>query len=420
MGSDGKCGHGGGGCSSGNEHQGGGRDEMNEFLDNQLLSKRMSMIKNKIIVMSGKGGVGKSTVAANIAVGLAMRGLRVGLLDVDIHGPSVPRLLGLADARPDHDEFGLKPVECKVGDAVLRVMSIGFLTSNRDEAIIWRGPMKMTAIKQFLKDVAWGELDFLVIDSPPGTGDEPLSVCQLIPGLTGAVIVTTPQKLAIDDVRKSIAFCNRLNLRVLGVVENMSGFVCPKCGETIDVFKSGGGQEMASDMGVPFLGKVPLDPAVVAAGDDGSPVAASIADGPTAAAFSLMIEPLLTLVNNDGEQIQQKEGAAMRIAIPTAQGSLCMHFGHCEVFTIFDVEDNKVVKTQTLTPPEHEPGVIPKWLSEQKATHIIAGGMGSRAQDLFKQYGIEVVVGAPALAPQNVVEQYLSGSLQCGGNVCDH
>ncbi|MFA6449234.1 MAG: Mrp/NBP35 family ATP-binding protein [bacterium] len=265
----------------------------NEALEQQMLNDRMAKIHNKIIVMSGKGGVGKSTVSVNIAVELASRGKRVGLVDVDIHGPSIPGLLNLSDARPQSDLSGMSPIAYKVSGGEIKVMSIGFLLSNRDAAVIWRGPMKLGAIKQFLRDVAWGELDYLIIDSPPGTGDEPLSVCQLIEGLTGAVIVTTPQKIAIDDVRRSITFCHQLNTKVLGVVENMSGFVCPHCGEQTDIFTRGGGGIMASEMDVPFLGRIPLDPKVVQAGDEGRPIVENSPDSTAAKAYAGIVDTLL-------------------------------------------------------------------------------------------------------------------------------
>lgn len=251
----------------------------------------MSLIRHKIIVLSGKGGVGKSTVAVNLAVSLALAGKKTGLLDVDIHGPSVPKMLQLDAANVQASDGAIQPAET----AGLKVMSIGFLLQDRDDAVIWRGPMKMGVIKQFLKDVNWGELDYLVIDSPPGTGDEPLSVCQLIKDADGGVIVTTPQDVATADVRKSIKFCNHLKLPVLGVVENMSGFVCPKCGEVTDIFKSGGGQKMAEDMNVPFLGRVPIDPAIGEACDSGKPFVSNYSKTETAHAFEKIIAPLLTL-----------------------------------------------------------------------------------------------------------------------------
>ncbi len=236
-----------------------------EYADRRRLQARLCRINYKIVVLSGKGGVGKSTVAVNLATELALNGLRVGLLDVDIHGPSVPTMLGLENETLKGNEGEISPVEY----GGLKVMSIGFLLQNQDDAVIWRGPMKMGVIKQFLTDVNWGDLDYLIVDAPPGTGDEPLSLCQLIQPLDGAVIVTTPQKVAAVDVRKSISFCRRLDVPVLGVIENMSGFVCPKCGEITQILPAGGGKIIASDMKVPFLGAIPMDATIAQSGDSG-------------------------------------------------------------------------------------------------------------------------------------------------------
>jgi len=399
------------------------KDNPDELLEEQAMQERLGQIKHKIIVLSGKGGVGKSTVAANLAVSLMLSGKRVGLLDVDIHGPSIPKMLGLEDARISIQDEVMLPVE-KAG---LKVMSIGFLLQSRDDAVIWRGPMKMSVIKQFLKDVDWGELDYLVIDSPPGTGDEPLSVCQLVKNADGAVIVTTPQDVATNDVRKSINFCQQLNLPVLGVVENMSGFVCPKCGELTAIFKTGGGERMATDMHVPFLGRIPLDPKVGEACDEGKPFVYHHSRTETAKAFERIIAPILSLseraTNVSAIKANNKEeGMVMKIAIPIAEGKLCMHFGHCEQFALLDVDKKakKITGKQMLTPPAHEPGVLPKWLYEQGANVIIAGGMGSRAQSLFAENGIKVVVGAPGDEPDKLVISYLEGTLVSGTNVCDH
>jgi ATP-binding protein involved in chromosome partitioning len=233
--------------------------------DEIKVSLALSQMKNRLLVFSGKGGVGKSTVAANLALALAQRGNKVGLLDVDIHGPNLPKMLGVEDKKLDISSGVIKPVEVKKN---LKLVSMSFLLQDPDLPVIWRGPMKMKAIQQFLGDVKWGELDWLVIDSPPGTGDEPLSVAQLIPA-TGAVVVTTPQEVSLMDSRKAVAFARRLNLKVLGIIENMSGMVCPHCGKRIDLFKEGGGQRAALELGVPFLGKIPLDPEIVTLGDDG-------------------------------------------------------------------------------------------------------------------------------------------------------
>ena len=391
--------------------------------DEVVLKGRLHRIRHKILVMSGKGGVGKSTVAANLAISLSLAGKRVGLLDVDIHGPSIPKMLHLEDSIVQTRDGVMLPVE----HAGLKVMSIGFLLRDRDDAVIWRGPRKMTVIKQFLEDVAWGDLDYLIIDAPPGTGDEPLSVCQLATPVDGAIVVTTPQDVATADVRKSINFCHQLELPVLGVVENMSGFVCPKCGDVTDIFKSGGGERMAADMVVPFLGRIPIDPAIGQACDDGTPFVYHYSRTETAKAFERVIAPILALsckiaTNQEQNQTHKEKNTPMKIAIPIAEGKLCMHFGHCEQFALLDVDEKakKITNKQMLTPPPHEPGVLPRWLHEQGATVIIAGGMGSRAQNLFAESNIKVVVGAPAEAPEQLVAQFLAGTLVSGANVCDH
>jgi ATP-binding protein involved in chromosome partitioning len=249
------------------------------FAERQQLQAKLCRIGRKILVLSGKGGVGKSTVAVNLAVAFVLAGWKAGLLDVDIHGPSIPTMLGLEVATVHEAGGELFPVETNG----LKVLSLGFFLKNPDDAVIWRGPMKMKVIQQFLKDVAWGDLDVLVVDSPPGTGDEPLSVCQLLGKVDGAVVVTTPQKVAAVDVRKSISFCRQVGVPVLGVLENMSGFVCPRCGEVTPVFRSGGGRRIAEDMGVPFLGSIPMDPKIAESCDEGRAYITGYADSPTAA-----------------------------------------------------------------------------------------------------------------------------------------
>jgi ATP-binding protein involved in chromosome partitioning len=243
--------------------------QFDEQLEKIELEKTLDRIKHKILVMSGKGGVGKSTIAANLATLLSLNGHKTGLIDIDFHGPSIPKIMGLENKPIELDEQN-KIIPLGFGEN-LRIMSLGLLLKGADDAVIWRGPMKMGAIKQLIKDVKWGELDFLILDSPPGTGDEPLSVVQTIEKLDGAVIVTTPQDISISDVRRSVRFCEKLNLPVLGVIENMSGFVCPHCGETVDIFKKGGGEVMASEMNVPFLGRIPLEQDIVNASDEGKP-----------------------------------------------------------------------------------------------------------------------------------------------------
>jgi len=237
----------------------------------------LSYVKHKLVVMSGKGGVGKSTVAVNLAFDLARRGLKVGLLDADMHGPSVPKMLGLPNLPLTVSDGGkIVPMSVPPG---LKVMSIAFLLTDRDAPVIWRGPVKMGAIKQFLEEVEWDELDYLVIDLPPGTGDEPLSIAQLLPKPDGAVIVTTPQDVALLSVRKSINFAKAVGLRVIGLVENMSGLECPHCGRRVEVFGNGNAERAAKDLSVPFLGRLPLSLDVSKSGDDGRPFVLGSEDG---------------------------------------------------------------------------------------------------------------------------------------------
>jgi len=261
-----------------------------EFRQRQALARRMCQIGHKLLVLSGKGGVGKSTVAANLAAALAQTGKRVGLLDVDVHGPSIPRLMGVEAGQAQGVGEEILPV--KVSDN-LAVMSIGFLLPDSRQPVIWRGPRKHSLIRQFLTGVAWGQLDYLVVDSPPGTGDEPMSVAQLVGSSAGAIIVTTPQEVAISDVRRCVAFCGELSIPVVGIVENMSGLQCPRCGERIDLFKRGGGMALALEMNVPFLGRIPIDPEVVTAGDAGIPLLRDGPQSPAAKAFADVVDSIL-------------------------------------------------------------------------------------------------------------------------------
>lgn len=229
---------------------------------------KVNNIKNTVLVLSGKGGVGKSTVAANIAAALSLEGYKTGLLDIDLHGPSIPKLMGLEGQKPEMDEDLLVPVEYSEN---LKVMSTGLLLDELDSALIWRGPVKQQIISQFVNDVKWDELDYLIIDCPPGTGDEPLSAISALKEVSGAVIVTTPQQLSVSDVRRSVNFCREMDVSILGVIENMSGYVCPHSGQIVNIFKTDGGKHMAEEMKVPFLGKIPLTPEIVESCDEGKP-----------------------------------------------------------------------------------------------------------------------------------------------------
>jgi ATP-binding protein involved in chromosome partitioning len=257
----------------------------------QEIRERLGHIRNKLLVMSGKGGVGKSSVAVYLAVSLAGKGYRVGLMDVDLHGPSVPRLLGLKGTlRPSVREGKAVPAHFLPNLEVISIESL--LGENKDVATIWRGPLKIGVIRQFISDIDWSDLDYLVIDSPPGTGDEPLTVAQTIPDAK-AIVVTTPQEISLADVRKSIDFCRQVRMEMLGIVENMSGLRCPHCDKEIDLFGSGGGELLAQREMIPLLGKLPLDGQVVRDGDAGRPVAVLASESPFARAFEGIVREVL-------------------------------------------------------------------------------------------------------------------------------
>jgi ATP-binding protein involved in chromosome partitioning len=422
----------------------------------QRLVERMGRVKHKLIVLSGKGGVGKSTVAAFVANALATKGYKVGLLDVDIHGPSIPKILGIEDKRITAVAEGILPVNVSEN---LRVMSIAFLLRAKSDAVIWRGPLKMGMIEEFLANVEWGDLDYLIIDSPPGTGDEPLSVCQLVPALDGAIVVSTPQDVALADVEKSIVFCGQVRTRVVGVVENMSGMVCPHCGKEIDLFKQGGAERLANRMGVPFLGRIPMVPEIVQACDEGRCNIESLETeslkGPLNHVASRIVELVETVPSSKmaggsvpaapqggaggpAEPEPERPSAAAAtpaateadpqvpgrkdavIGVPVENGRLSTHFGHSPQFGLFTVAGKEIVDERYLEPPAHSPGAIPAWLMEQGVRVVLAGGLGRRAIARFEEAGIKVVCGVSEGPAREVVASYLEGTLVSGDNVCDH
>jgi ATP-binding protein involved in chromosome partitioning len=262
-------------------------------LEMALIRKRMSKIKHKIAVISGKGGVGKSLVTVNLAVALAKHGRngKVGVLDADIHGPCVPKMLGMKGQTLQSGPPGVFPAS---GPLDLKVVSMGFLLPSDDAPVIWRGPLKMGAIKQFLSEIVWGNLDYLLIDLPPGTGDESLSVLQLLPEMDGVIIVTIPSEVSQDVVKKAVSFARKMDTPIIGIVENMSGIVCPHCGERIEVFGTGGGENISVEMGVPLLGSIPLDPRISTAMDAGTPFIAAQPESPASKAFQAIVEKIET------------------------------------------------------------------------------------------------------------------------------
>jgi len=253
--------------------------------EDKKITDMLTKVKNRLLVFSGKGGVGKSTVAVNLALALSRQGLKVGLLDADIHGPNLAKMLGVETKRLEITGERLIPVQVNEN---LKLVSMAFLLESPGSPVIWRGPMKMKIIQQFLGDVEWGELDWLICDSPPGTGDEHLSIAQLIPA-TAALIVTTPQDVSILDSRKAVSFAQKLNLKILGIVENMSVLACPHCGKTIELFKQGGGEKVAQELGIPMLGKIPIDPRIVESGDSGAPFVLNAPDSDAARVFGEIV-----------------------------------------------------------------------------------------------------------------------------------
>ncbi|MBW1767542.1 MAG: P-loop NTPase [Deltaproteobacteria bacterium] len=390
------------------------------------IKERLSHIKNKILVMSGKGGVGKSTVAAFLAIALARKGHKVGLMDVDLHGPSIPRMLGLTGSiLPSPHSNKAIPIDFMPN---MHVISIEILMGeNKDTATIWRGPLKIGVIRQFISDIEWSDLHYMIIDSPPGTGDEPLTVAQTIPDAK-ALIVTTPQEISLADVRKSINFCRQVKMEIIGLVENMSGFQCPHCGKNIDLFKAHGGQLIAKKENLRLLASLPIETEVVNQGDAGNLAGLYDNQLPFTREFNKMVEQIEKLTLTEAsvpikEQKEKKETAMndkITFAIPVIDGKLCAHFGHCDQFALIETANGKIKDKSMHTPPPHEPGVLPKWLHEQGANIILAGGMGSRAQQLFEQNDIKVITGVPMDSPESLVNQYLSESLMIGENVCEH
>jgi ATP-binding protein involved in chromosome partitioning len=388
------------GCEPGHHHEESGEKE---------IIRTLKQIRHKILVMSGKGGVGKSSVAVNLALALARRGLKVGLMDVDLHGPNVLRMLGLTEPLDMmHAQFNLPP---DLFDH-LRVVSIEMLMKNREMAVIWRGPLKHQLIRQFLSEVQWGNLDYLVIDAPPGTGDEPMSVAQTIPE-AHALIVTTPQEISLADVRKSINFCQKINLDMLGLVENMSGYRCPHCGEAVPLFKSGGAAKTAQAAKVPYLGALPFDPKVVEAADQGELMQLKEAESPFFQALRPIVDYLLETLSPTAARV--REPGMLKFALPVDDGKLAAKFGQAQHFALLTVKDGAIVDQETIPTPPHEPGGIPEVLEDLGVTHVIAAGMGEKAQGLLQHKGIQVIPGNPQEAPEALVEQCLKHLAACPG-----
>ncbi len=379
--------------------------EKKSFLLDQREKKvkeQLSRIRHKLLVLSGKGGVGKSTVSVNIAVGLSLQDFMVGLLDVDLHGPSVPKMLGARDLKLTRKADGkVGPIKYSPN---LKFVSIEPLLPSEDSAVIWRGPLKISAIQQFIGDIDWGELDYLVIDAPPGTGDEPLTVAQSIPDAY-AIIVTTPQEVALIDVKKSIRFCQKVKMRILGIVENMSGFICPHCGKPIDLFKKGGGQKLAEEYGIRFLGRIPVDPRIVDSGDAGKPVIAAYPESPTAKAFEELVRTIVSATEEMKRDVE--EGRYMRLVVPIkTPREIEPDPEKFDLFAVYDIENGKILVKDVVKKPEKQD--LLDFLREQVATHILLFDPPKELADFFTQNGIRVLItDTTQTPPDDLLKEYL-------------
>ncbi len=267
------------------------------------VQEKMTRVKHKIMIMSGKGGVGKSTVTANLATALAKKGKKVGVLDSDIHGPSIPKILGIQGEHPKATETGIKPVTTPHG---VKVISMDLLVSDSARPIIWRGPLKMKAIRQLLSDVDWGNLDYLLVDLPPGTGDEPLNIIQLMPEMDGAIIITAPSELSQYVVRKAVSMARKTKIPVIGIIENMSGFVCPNCGERYEILGSGGGKKISEEMNLLLLGQIPIDPIITENTDQGTPFIIKNPETQTTKIFDEIVQKIQKTIESRNEKIKNK------------------------------------------------------------------------------------------------------------------
>ena len=350
------------------------------------LREQLTKIKHKILVMSGKGGVGKSTVAVNIAVGLSLQDFMVGLLDVDLHGPNIPKMLGARDLKLSRKPDGrLGAIKYSPN---LKFLSIEPFLPSEDTAVIWRGPIKHSAIRQFIGDIDWGELDYLVIDAPPGTGDEPLTVAKTIPDAY-ALVVTTPQEVSLIDVKKAIRFCQKIKLRILGVVENMSGFICPHCGKPVDIFKKGGGQKLADEWGIRFLGRIPIDPRIVDTGDAGKPLIAAYPESVTAKALEELVRNIIAATEEMKRDILEER--FMRIAIPiNTPSKIEINPEKFDLFAIYDIENNKILVKDVVKKVENQNLI--DFLKEQVVTHVLLFDPPKNLADHLSQNEIKVLV----------------------------
>lgn len=372
------------------------RKETNDFLE---ASHELSKIKKVIGVISGKGGVGKSLVTSLMAVIMQRRGYKTAVLDADITGPSIPKAFGI-ETKAQTSELGVFPIASKTG---IEIMSINLLLENDTDPVIWRGPIIGNTVKQFWTDVIWGDVDYMFIDMPPGTGDVPLTVFQSIP-VDGIIIVTSPQELVSMIVSKAVKMAEMMKIPVIGLVENMSYFECPDCGKSHKLFGESHIDSIAKKHHVDVLAKMPIDPKLAGACDRG--------------VIELFDANYLDGVADRLEMNAKEKGEnKLKIAIASDKGQVTGHFGHCESFMVFETQGKEIVKSQEVPNPGHKPGFLPNFLNDMGVNVIISGGMGGGAVDIFNEKDIEVIIGAQGDAKETVM-MYLDGKLTSTGSIC--
>jgi Mrp family chromosome partitioning ATPase/predicted Fe-Mo cluster-binding NifX family protein len=395
--------------------------------DFSVAENPLNHIRRSIAIISGKGGVGKSLVTSLLATYLRRGGeYRVGILDADITGPSIPKLLGVDKARPQTTELGVFPAR---SHSDIQVMSINLLLDEPEAPVVWRGPILANTVKQFWTDVIWGDLDFMFLDMPPGTGDVPLTVFQSIP-LSGIIIVTSPQDLVAMIVKKAVNMARMMNIPIIGIIENMSYAVCPHCGETIRLFGESTTEAIARKWDVPFLGSLPIDPDLTRLCDTGhiekisklylQEAVAALKQLPArdGAAEETAAEPGGGSSENDVAASATAPQSPRLVAVATDNGTVAQHFGHCQGLTIYKIQDGRVSGEEFLANPGHQHGLLPNMLREKGVTTLIAGGMGQGAIDICKAHHIETITGAAGLL-STVMAQYLAGGLESSDSVCE-
>lgn len=368
-----------------------------------------SSIKNTVAVMSGKGGVGKSAVTMLLAVALRRRGFEVGILDADITGPSVPRGLGVSGPIMV-GEVGAVPSASSTG---IKVMSMNLILDAEDDAVIWRGPLISSTVGQFYQECEWGDLDYLLIDLPPGTADVPLTVMQSIP-LDSIILVTSPQELAGMIVGKAVSMAAQLDAPITGLVENMSFVKCPSCGERVEPFGPSHGEEAARKMHTSFLGSLPLDRAISELADEGK--LEQYESKEVDAVIGEVVKRLSTEKKTE-EVGAEMNGETMKIAIVMSGGEVSPHFGRAEEFMVVEVEGGEIQNREVLRAPAHECGALPALFAQKGVESVIAGGIGGGAMQHLERAGIHVFAGAKG-SPEDALGSFLAGTLTSSEEIC--